>query len=86
MGMGIGQFARLSGVPIHTLKRLHDSGKLVASEVTERGHRRYDEWQLEDAERFVRRMRLLRAACWRRQDSWLSLALATSCMPVAASA
>ena len=56
---GTTQFAQRSGIPAHTLRRLHVSGKLVAAEVTRGGHRRYDESQVEDAAAFVRRMKLL---------------------------
>jgi len=55
----IGQFAERSGVPYHTLRRLQASGKLMPLVVTDGGHRRYEEWQLDEADKYVRRMKLL---------------------------
>ena len=62
MGMGkdmkIGEFAKATGIPIHTLRRLDIGGKLVAS-VSLGGHRTYSELQLIEAEKFVKKMKLL---------------------------
>lgn len=49
MGMGTGEFSELSGIPVMTLRRLHDSGKFRAASMTKGGHRRYEESQLEEA-------------------------------------
>lgn len=55
----ISKFAEKSGVSVRKLRQLHISGKLKAAEVTIGGHRRYDESQVEDASKFIRRMKLL---------------------------
>ena len=59
MIMGINEFARVTGVPSHTLRRLHLSGKFIPCVVTEGGHRRYEESQVESAKEYVRKMKLL---------------------------
>jgi DNA-binding transcriptional MerR regulator len=62
MGMGasmkIGEFAKMTGVPSHTLRRLDSAGKLVPMH-SNVGHRRYDVSQVSEAEQYVRRMKLL---------------------------
>ena len=59
MGMGIGEFAKLSGISAAKLRRLHNSGEFQASLVTPSGYRKYDESQLEEAAKYVKRMKLL---------------------------
>lgn len=59
MGMGITAFAEASGVPAHTLRRLHARGRLVPAMVLPSGHRRYEDWQIDDAKKFVKKMKLL---------------------------
>lgn len=58
MGIKIGEFAEMTGVPAHTLRRLDTYGKLVPSH-SGGGHRLYDSCQISEAEQYVRRMKLL---------------------------
>jgi len=58
MGIKIGEFARLTGISDDSLRRLDVSGKLIAKH-TSGGHRLYDQSQLEEALKFVRKMKLL---------------------------
>jgi hypothetical protein len=57
-GMKIGEFAKITGVPTHTLRRLDMSGKLK-SHYSDGGHRRYEQNQISEAESYVKRMKLL---------------------------
>ena len=57
--MTITNFAKATGVPAHSLRRLHTNGKLIPALVLDSGHRRYEEWQIEDAARYVRKLKLL---------------------------
>lgn len=50
---GISEFSELTGLPVHTLRRLHASGALTPVCVTEGGHRRYDEGQIDVAKQLA---------------------------------
>jgi hypothetical protein len=53
------QFSDATGLPAHTLRRLHAKGQLVPKFVTEGGHRRYTAEQIEEAKKFVKKKRLM---------------------------
>jgi len=57
--MTIADFAKATGVPAHSLRRLHTNGKLVPAVVLDSGHRRYEEWQIEDAVQYIKKLKLL---------------------------
>jgi hypothetical protein len=59
MGLSIGSFSEMCGIPTHTLRRLHIAGKFLPSLVTSGGHRRYDLSQLNDVACFRKTQELL---------------------------
>ncbi len=58
MGIKIGEFAKATGIPIHTLYRLNSSGKFVPKN-SDGYHLVYDDAQILDAGQYVHKMKLL---------------------------
>ena len=59
MVLSVSQFADMSGIAAHTIRKLDFSDKLKPNHLTKGGHRRYDVSQVEQAKRYVKKMSIL---------------------------
>lgn len=55
----INDFSKITGIPSHSLRRLHINGKLIPSVITNGYYRIYSENQIDEAKKYVRKMKLV---------------------------